>query len=87
MATPAAAPTGTAMMKATITSKAVTTMASCTCGRANCTCSIATTSLSGGRSMGFTIPVRGVTSHAPRTKTRMAKRTRMICQRFTMIST
>ena len=73
-----AAPSGTAMMKATITSAAVTATASCTCGRPSRLASIASTSDSGGSSSGLTMPMRGSTSHAASTRASSASRARMI---------
>src|SRR5688500_16880372 len=77
ISTPSAAPSGTAIRKATSTSAAVTPIASCTCGRCSSSPSITRTSLSGGSSSAFTSPKRGSSSHAASTTASSASRARM----------
>src|SRR4051794_31962049 len=86
MTTPMAAPSGTAITKATITSAAVTPIASWTCERPSSWPSIASTSDRGGSRRGFTTPYRGRHSHAAITSASSARRTTTICKRVTVAS-
>src|SRR6185312_8898396 len=74
---PSAAPSGTAMTKATTTSAAVTPSEACTSPRPRICTSAASTSESGGSSMALTRPSRGSASHRRSTAASSPSRTMM----------
>src|SRR5262245_11187145 len=78
---PAAAPSGTAMAKATITSRAVTATASCTPARPTSSVSIPSTCESGGSKRALTSPRRGSSSQAASPAASRASRVMMIWAR------